>query len=450
MKKAVSLFLAALLASSCVACSGAPAADSGDLETNGTAEAGPSPASEAGGGSTGEKRTITWMDVWTSGRPLMEKIAQDYMDAHPNFAVEFVRPGERTSYYQQLKILAASNDLPEIFDSDGDAMLAEIASTGVLVDIDEMYAEFGYDRMMPVGLNYARLANGKLYTIAWENNIEYFWYNKNLFAQAGIEKTPETFDELLESCEKLKNAGITPVAVFPGWHAMRWLSFIPFRLTNNDYVEKLKVGEAKMSDPIGIQAAEFFQTMGTNYFMPGWATADYTDALEAFLGGNAAIYNIGTWEFPSFLDENNEIKEEFDFFYLPTLPGAVNGKTTAMCAHAGTGTSVRKETFDEDVKDFVKYVLEVYPETAFYEFGIVPPMTFDTTKGDISDFYKQVLDDSDKLEESMYTWDVRLDSASNEVLIKEIENLGMGTITPQEFANRIDAAIEENAPKFFN
>ncbi|GAL31036.1 maltose/maltodextrin ABC transporter substrate binding periplasmic protein MalE [Vibrio variabilis] len=41
-----------------------------------------------------------------------------------------------------------------------------------------------------------------------------FWYNKKLFKQAGIDgESIQTWDEFLTAIEKLKAAGITPIAV---------------------------------------------------------------------------------------------------------------------------------------------------------------------------------------------------------------------------------------------
>jgi raffinose/stachyose/melibiose transport system substrate-binding protein len=400
-----------------------------------------------GSSGAGQTRTIRWMTT-RANQPAWDLVVKQYEREHPDVKVEFERISDSTSYYQKLKILAAGGELPDMFDSEGDALLAEIAATGVLKDIDELYQELNYDRMVNIGKNYTRLPNGKLYDLAWENNIEYFWYHKDLFAKAGIAKTPETFDEFLEVCQKLKAAGIAPIAVAgsTSWTTLRWLSFIPFRLTGNKYIEDLKAGKARMSDPVGIQTAEFFQKLGKDYFQPGWASCDYTSALEVFLSGNAAIYNIGSWQFGSFLGPDREPKDDYGFFYIPTLKGAVNGKTD-MVAHAGTGTSIRKDKCDEQFKDFIKYFLNAYPETYFKEMKAFPAMTFDTTSAVFSKFDQQVMDDCNALTSFAYTWDVRLDTATNEVMSKELVNLGMGVITPQEFARRIDAAIAKNAAR---
>ncbi len=295
----------------------------------------------------GGERTITWMTTRSSW-DAMNAVAADYMKENPDVKVEFEVISDRSSYNQKLKILAASDELPDLFDSEADSALEEIAKTGVLKDIDELYEELDYtDNMMEIGLQYSRMSDGKLYNIAWENNVEYFWYHKDLFEKAGISKTPETFDEFLDCCKKLKSAGITPIATWPGWEDLRWLAFIPYRLQGNDYIEGLKAGEVKMTDDIGIQAAEFYQELGQNYFQDGWATSDYSNALETFMGSNAAMYYIGTWQFNSFLDENGELAEDYAYFKLPTVEGAKTD-ASAMFSNSGTGTCVNEDKIENE------------------------------------------------------------------------------------------------------
>lgn len=393
-------------------------------------------------GSDGEERVITWMTV-RSDWAAMNKVADQYMEENPDAKIEFEVISDRSSYNQKLTILASSGELPDLFDSEADSTLEEIAGTGVLLDIDELYEELDYtDNVMEIGKNYARLADGKLYSLSWENNVEYFWYHKDLFEQAGITETPKTFDEFLQVCQQLKDAGITPIATWPGWESYRWMAFIPYRLTGNEYIDSLKTGEASFGDDAGIQAAEFFQTLGTEYFQPGWSTSDYTNALETFMSSNAAIYYIGSWQFSSFLDENGEIKDDYGYFKLPTTEGAVNGET-AMFANAGTGTCVNKEKYDDQLKDFLQYVLENYPNVAFNESNTLPPMTFEA-EGGMSQFWQSVVEDCESMEDYAKTWDVTLDAATVETLSRESTNLGMGEITPEEFAERMDSALQAN------
>lgn len=428
MKKAISLILSAMLMAILLAACGKDA-----------------PSTPAGGSGSGsaKPRTITWLTTRASWAA-MDAIAEDYMAANPHITIEFERISDRSSFNQKVQILAASNSLPDLIDGVPAQLRQEIGDQGLVLDVDELYESLNYtDRMLPIGLEWARLPDGRLYEMAWENNVEYFWYNKNMFAAAGIEAPPETFDELLEVCEKLANAGNAAISVWPGWEISRWQSFIPYRLTGNDFLNGLLSGETTMSSDVGIQSATFLQELGTKYFQPGWSTTDYTGALETFLSGNAGIYYIGAWQFNSFLDENGEIKDEFGYFYLPTMDGATT-TATDMFANAGTGTMLNAATFDEDVQAFVAYLLEEYPDKAFWEIGLLPAATFDTTKGEFSSFWQQVMDDCNSLTGYAYTWDVRFPAASAEVLSKEQINLGMGVITPQEFAERVDNSLAEN------
>ncbi|WP_287713199.1 hypothetical protein [Blautia sp.] len=46
--------------------------------------------------------------------------------------------------------------------------------------------------------------------------------------------------------------------------------------------------------------------------------------------------------------------------------------------------------------------------------------------------------------------DVRLDPSTNEVYRKELANLGMGESTPEEFCKRMDEAVAQYAPDYFD
>ena len=393
--------------------------------------------------ATDEVRTITWMTRRSTGWEFMEELLAEYHALNPNFRIILERSPDIATFEQQLTIRAAAGELPELFDIEVGLLHEELAAAGALVNIDDFFAEIGYDRMLAIGLSHSRLPNGNLHVIAWENNIEWIWYRPAMFQQAGIERTPETFDELLAVARQLDAAGIVPVAQFPVWHATRWLSMIPFRLTGNEFLNQLLVGEVSMSDPVGLQAAEWFQEFAA-YFQPGWATGNYGSALEAFLGGHAAMYFIGSWEFGSFLDENGELLDEFGFFAIPTLPGAVTGRYDTV-AHSGLGTAINAELFDDELRDFIIWLLEHYPLRAFQS-GVLPAMTFDLEQADVSDFFREVIRHSDNLEVGLRPWDVPMHSAAVLVLFSELENLGMGLITPEEFARRVDEAIVANLP----
>ena len=137
----------------------------------------------------------------------LEEIVDMYQETHPNFNMEIEYIPQRVSFMQKVKILGASGELPDWFDADPDNYIESLADEGVLYDMEALYEELGVsDRFFDISKDYARLNDGRLYLFTWQCNAEYFFYNKNIFAEAGIEKTPETFDEFLEVCAKIKEA----------------------------------------------------------------------------------------------------------------------------------------------------------------------------------------------------------------------------------------------------
>ena len=171
---------------------------------------------------------------WLSSRGASESailaiqdIAQQYQEENPdldfNFEVESI--SDRTAYLQKLKILAASDELPEWFDSDPDTWFADIVADGKAYSFDDLYKELGmYDQIFEISKEYARLSDGSLNLMTLQCNTEYFFYNKDLFEQAGITETPKTFDELLEDCKILQDADILPITMGGDWPILRYFA----------------------------------------------------------------------------------------------------------------------------------------------------------------------------------------------------------------------------------
>ena len=66
------------------------------------------------------------------------------------------------------------------------------------------------------------------------------WYSKDLFAQAGITEAPTTWEELIDACQKLKDAGIAPIAVGAkdAWPAAHWYYWLSLRICSPDVYEE--------------------------------------------------------------------------------------------------------------------------------------------------------------------------------------------------------------------
>jgi raffinose/stachyose/melibiose transport system substrate-binding protein len=415
-----------------------------------------SPTSAQSGGKS-EKKTYKWFVARGVDSPpavTVKEIADEFSKTHPQFELVLEGTGDRPSYLQKLRTLIASNEMPAMFDTDSDAFASKLVQQGKLVDMKQVLQDFGkYNDFRPIALQYQQFSDGSMYTIPLEYGIEVFWYNIKMFKDLGLQP-PKTFDEFMKVAETLKKNNITPIAVDgkDKWPVLRYLAYKPFRLTGNDYIEAVKQGKASFKDPAGMEGIQFVYDLGTKgYFQQGFSSTDYTAARDLFLGGKTGIYYMGSWETMNFANDKirPEMKDNIGFFRLPMMPGAKTAENDYFI-NSGIGLAFNKETFDDNMKEFVKFLLEKYPQ-AYTKKGQFSPFkyTLDQKEGMPDIFYK--IQDEIAKSGSVFAvpWDTRLDPATNELLGNELNALALGATKPQDFAQHMDDAIKENAPKYF-
>ena len=379
----------------------------------------------------------------------VKKLAEDYKKEHPNFEFNVESVADRATYLQKIKILASSNELPDWFDADPEAFFEGLCRKDLIYSVDELYEELGIsDRFFDIALDYPRFSDGSNYLMTWQGNVEYFWYHTDMFEQAGITAARKTLDELLEACQKLQDAGFTPIAAGNYDMIMRYPAFKAFRLKGNDFIDNARMGKEKFSSDTGIRTAEYAQKI-MQYYSEGWTNSDATAQMDLFLNNGAAILYTGTWDTPDLVDENGELKEGISTFKLPTdTEGTATGENDYY-ANCGIGTAVLKESMTPAMKDFIAYIWDNYADTAMYEFNMLPSM-MPSNPEQLPGLTQQILSDLEACGTFAQCWDVRLDPSTNEVYRKELASLGMMESTPEEFCENMDKAVAQYAADYFD
>ena len=155
-------------------------------------------------------------------------------------------------------------------------------------------------------MNMAFDKGGNKYTvIPYQPFIFTTMYNKDLFAQAGIRNTPVNWEEFLEVCQKLVDAGITPMTVDN--------AYIPanfgYTLTRVAGVERTMeiFAASDLSDPAVLRVCEIFEEMVERGFIsPRAATNVFPEGQAGeFAMESVAMILCGTW-LPNELKELND------------------------------------------------------------------------------------------------------------------------------------------------
>ncbi|MFH8253105.1 ABC transporter substrate-binding protein [Microbacterium sp. B2969] len=394
---------------------------------------------------------------WLLSRPAdggvitaMKQIADEYAKKHPGFSLNLVTTPDRPSYIQKYETLAAANKLPELFDTDATPFAQKLAEKGQMIDVSALLDDLGLaDDYREAALNYQRFDDGSLYMVPFEFQLEYFWYNSALLKEAGVE-VPATLDDFPAMCEALRAKGITPIALDgqDQWPLERYMAYYPFRMAGPEYVQKLKNGDAKFSDPAGRAAAEWLSSLGkAGCFQDGFSSTGYADAQALFTSGKAAVYNIGTWELSNLATDKLDpaVRDSVDYFTLPTIKDAVTDDNEYVTP-SGIGMAVNAKTYDPLVRDFLAYALERYPEVYAATGALSPTTTAQTTiPGNATPLYARAISQADGVGPRIaMPWDTQLDPATNTRLQQELTLLVQGDITPDDFIQTMDAALAEN------
>lgn len=397
-----------------------------------------------------EPYTITYItsDSASTGKMMaFEEVVAMYKELHPNFNMEIEYIPERSAFLQKIKILGANDELPDWFNADPDNYIEELANAGKLVDMEALYEELGVnDKFYNISKDYARLNDGRLYLMTMQCNAEYFFYNKEIFAAAGVEKVPETIDEFLEVCEKIYQAGYTPLTIgdVTGGMFMRYMAFIPFRMTGNDFIEQACAGTAKFSDEPGKLAAEFMSKIG-KYMPEGFTTSDYDTFVNLFASGECAMMYNGTWVLESVVDENMNLRDEFGIFTMPTYTENDVTGASDYFANSGIGVAIRQDSMCDEMKDFMKFFFEKFPDVMLSKYSCIPSLApSDEVLAAAPEIYQRVIKDATEVNTFSKCWDVVIDTASLDTLNSETVNLALGVITPDEWCAIMDETVAQN------
>ena len=373
----------------------------------------------------------------------IQELAEQYAAEGHNIKLVVNTAADRAAYDQRLRTLVAGGQLPEFFEIDGTPYCMELADAGLLVDMEVFLKKIGvYDQYIPLSLDYQRLSDGRLYQFPLEFSTEMVWYNTDIFEQYDL-TAPTTFDEWLNVCQVLSENGVTPLAIegIDGWPLMRYIAQLPFHRANNDSLVALSKGEAKFSDPIGLESAQFVANIG-QYFQTGFSSTDYSTAFGLFLDGKTAMFEIGTWELNRFVSANLPEGLHVDYFYMPTCEDAVTAPNDYW-AFGGIGIACAQATFDEEMEAFITYIINGYDE--LYQ----SKQHFPARKVEITDesaydplFMRVMADNAVIGTEACKPWDVLLPTDVVQTLHNELIELAMGTITPEQFCEDMDMAME--------
>ena len=219
---------------------------------------------------------------------IMNSLCEQYNAEHEGVIVEPIFAGDYVQTMQRTLTSSKAGNPPD---------LALLTSADVWTAVDEgiilplqpfidAEGEGFLDRFFPGMLEDSKVA-GEFYAIPFQKSTPIFYYNKDMFREAGLdpEVAPQNWEELEEYAAKLTTADRYGLEV----PIDQWLMSI-FIMQNGGEINNIEGTETYLDSPEAIEAMEYLLSLVQKGYMP--AKRLFGDSSSDFVAGKTAMmYN---------------------------------------------------------------------------------------------------------------------------------------------------------------
>ena len=253
------------------------------------------------------------------------------------------------------------------------------------------------------------------------------YWNEELFAQAGIERFPETWEEFWDCCERLESCGITPLALHTegtGWAPML-IATAETASTEEGAAFMQEFYPETYQNESGIHLAQTLQRL-FSYTTENALYSDFDVSYENFFAGEAAMIPNGYWMMDQIPEE---WQDKVRFSAFPENKMISSPETFGWAIVSG---------YSEEVKEGAAALLKLRTQLNMEqreELFAKDPSGLIPAERDYIEAYR-------KNPQLVPNYQVKWNSILQEETLGEIlPALAQGKMTPEEFAAREDESI---------
>ncbi|WP_239161962.1 extracellular solute-binding protein [Acrocarpospora phusangensis] len=369
-------------------------------------------------------------------QPVWEAMAKEYMAANPNVTIN-ITALENEAFKAKMTTVAQSGESPDIYQTWGGGVLQQQADAGIAKDITADIASWA-DTITPAAAAAYKL-NGKTYGVPYDIGMVGFWYNKALFAKAGITAPPATWTEFIDDVKKLQAAGITPLSLAgkAKWPGHYYWAYLAMRIAGLDALKQAAAAKS-FDNPDFIAAGQKLKELADlKPFQNGFLGANYDtpDGQAATMGnGKAAMELMGQWAPTVQKDTAKDLGEDLAFFPFPMVEG---GKGSATDAFGGGGGFAVGADAPPAATDFLKFILSAENHRKEIATGALLPVIKGTEDAVTSRTGKMVADTLAQATDFQLYLDQAYPPAVGQQVNDSVAELIAGTKSPEEVVKAI-------------
>lgn len=327
----------------------------------------------------------------------------------------------------------------------------------------QYYQAFSEDKMKPLDkwvdaesfVPSARAActvDGKLACLPLYVAPSYIYYNKALFEKAGVDPsswadpTKPTWEEFLAACDKLKAAGIAPLAVGNGekWPGLFYYWAFQNRFGGTKAFQDAMSGQngGSFTGPSFIKAGELTQEIvKRGYLQEGYNGISGDQKYAVFTQGHAAMIFMGPWMVGTIADSAPD-DFEYGFFSFPSFSDGDPSSQDDIMAGVDALWISADTKHPSDVGAFLKGFTTKKAQVGFVEeSGSVSAIQGVAEEaGDPDDPVVQMTKLSESAPQAFPWWDAALPPKVANAMLNNSQALLAGKISPEDFGKAMDEA----------
>lgn len=278
------------------------------------------PNAGAGKGPVPEPKspvTVTFSS-WVGTQPAMKKLAENFHALHPNITIEFQNVTADNSQ-QKITTQIAGGNPPDAAFVDASAV-PTFAGRQAIVNLDNYISRSTWvkpDAYVPAFKDFVTI-DKSMYGLPFEGESTSLFYNKDLFAAAGIDHPPTTWEEMQADAAKLTNPDAKQygIEMFASESAYYWYPFL-YQAGGQQLSPDGK--SVIFNSPEGKKAADFYVGL-TKYAPPQYLNSNSYDGRIAFEHGQVGMYMAGNWLAATLQDDAPEFMGHWATAPLPKGP----------------------------------------------------------------------------------------------------------------------------------
>lgn len=203
--------------------------------------------------------------------------------------------------------------------------LTQLMNDGLVRPLDDLVAKYG-SNLSP---NQMITIDGKVMAVAFMANSQHLYLRTDVLAQAGVEGTPSTVDEVVAAAKAIRDAGIMehPIVLnATGWNLGELFNL--FFFAHGGELFKSGTAEANINNETGVAALNSIKALA-DYAHPDYLSHASNETQGLWEAGQAAIGIMWGSRGGAILDDEGSTPEVTENTVLVSAPTAGGGSTPA-------------------------------------------------------------------------------------------------------------------------